>query len=178
MLDALLVSDQHIPESLFGATLLLQGGLGFPMNDPVSGTLAATKRGRSTSALSTLSDYQGLRGGSNQTIAIGDFGLAIGWTMKRNDASSLLSGKERATCAVRLLKEQRQRSLQKDRTDQEMRWLANNRHRFSGQWIAVLGETLLATGNTAKEVFARVADQAIPPLVIRVEDEEPPFAGW
>lgn len=60
----------------------------------------------------------------------------------------------------------------------EMRWVADNRHRFSGQWIAIQGNTLLATGNTAQEVFAKVADQRIIPLVIRIEDEDRPFAGW
>jgi hypothetical protein len=148
MLDALLASNQHISEGLFGGAVLPQGGLGFPVNDLAPGTLAGSRRGQSNSALLTLADYQGLPGGS---------GLAIGWTMKRSDAG-VLSGRERATRAVRLLKEQRQRSLQKERVDQEMRWVANNRHRFSGQWIAIQGETLLATGITAKEVFARVAE--------------------
>src|SRR6185437_9279562 len=60
----------------------------------------------------------------------------------------------------------------------EKRWLAENRQRFSGRWIALEGQTLLASGDTAKEVFSRVAGQARPPLVIRVEDHKHPFARW
>lgn len=66
----------------------------------------------------------------------------------------------------------------KDRYLQEKLWLAENRQRFAGHWIALQGRTLLASGDTAKEVFSRVAGQVPPPLVIRVDDETHPFAGW
>jgi len=62
--------------------------------------------------------------------------------------------------------------------EQEMHWLAENRDRFAGKWIALKGENLLAVGATAKEVFAKVADQNPPPLVIRIDAEDLPFAGW
>jgi hypothetical protein len=68
---------------------------------------------------------------------------------------------------------------QEDRqVQQEMRWLAEHRHEYSGKWIALRGEHLLAAGATAKEVFSKVTSQDTLPLVIRVDEEELPFAGW
>jgi hypothetical protein len=61
---------------------------------------------------------------------------------------------------------------------EEMKWLAENRHKFLGRWIALQGQKLLAEGSTAKEVFAKVADQKTPPLVVQIIEEELPFAGW
>ena len=60
----------------------------------------------------------------------------------------------------------------------EMKWIAENRHKFAGRWIALEGDCILAEGLTSKEVFSKVANTAHPPLVIRIEDEELPFAGW
>jgi hypothetical protein len=62
--------------------------------------------------------------------------------------------------------------------EQEKRWLAENRDKFRGKWIALEGDHLFAVGITAKEVFSKVADQNPPPLVIRVAEEDLPFAGW
>jgi hypothetical protein len=59
----------------------------------------------------------------------------------------------------------------------EIRWLAENRHKYLGRWIALRGRQLIADAATAREVFMRVGDLKTPPLVIRV-DEEVPFAGW
>ncbi len=60
----------------------------------------------------------------------------------------------------------------------EMKWIAENGHRFSGQWIALEGDCLLAEGRTSREVFSKVANRTQPPLVIRIEEEDLPFAGW
>jgi hypothetical protein len=62
--------------------------------------------------------------------------------------------------------------------DLEMQWLGENRHSFRGRWVALQGKCLIAVGATAKDVFSKVADQKTPPLVVRVTDEELPFAGW
>jgi hypothetical protein len=59
-----------------------------------------------------------------------------------------------------------------------MQWLAEHREKFPGKWIALEGEHLLAVGATAREVFSNVADQNPSPLVIRVDEEVLPFAGW
>ncbi len=69
--------------------------------------------------------------------------------------------------------------MERDRTFQSaMAWLAENRERYAGKWIALQGAELIAVGDTGKEVYAQVAGQGVPPLVIRVEEEDPPFAGW
>jgi hypothetical protein len=61
---------------------------------------------------------------------------------------------------------------------EELQWLTENRRKFLGKWIALQGAQLLAAGATAKEVFSRVGDQKTPPLVIKITDDELPFAGW
>lgn len=61
---------------------------------------------------------------------------------------------------------------------EELRWLAENKHKFIGAWIALQGMQLLAVGATAKEVFAKVAGLKSPPLVVKISDEDVPFAGW
>lgn len=72
-----------------------------------------------------------------------------------------------------------QQSVRRDRQfRQEMNWLMQNRRHFAGQWIALEGERLLASGATSREVFAQVGERVPPPLVIQIEDEEMPFAGW
>ncbi len=60
----------------------------------------------------------------------------------------------------------------------EMKLIAENRHKFSGRWIALEGDCLLAAGLTSREVFSKVANRPQPPLVIEIEDEDLPFAGW
>jgi len=61
---------------------------------------------------------------------------------------------------------------------QAMDWLSVNRGNYAGQWIALQGNQLLATGTTAKEVFARVEQENPPALVLKIESESLPFAGW
>jgi hypothetical protein len=61
---------------------------------------------------------------------------------------------------------------------EEMNWLAANKRRFAGRWIALEGEHLLAVGNTSREVFSQLSANAAPPLVIRIDEEDLPFAGW
>jgi Family of unknown function (DUF5678) len=46
--------------------------------------------------------------------------------------------------------------------EQEREWLAENRDKFRGKWIALEREHLLAVGETAKEVFSKVSDQTPP----------------
>ena len=61
----------------------------------------------------------------------------------------------------------------------ELRWLALNRQRYAGQWVALEGDALLAVGDSAREVYAAIASHPGTPLVTRVEPEEQvPFAGW
>jgi antitoxin (DNA-binding transcriptional repressor) of toxin-antitoxin stability system len=61
----------------------------------------------------------------------------------------------------------------------ELRWLARNRQRYAGRWVALDGDQLLAVGDTAREVYAATANHPRTPLVTRVErEDELYFAGW
>lgn len=57
-------------------------------------------------------------------------------------------------------------------------WLSENRHKWVGQWIALQGSRLIASGKTGKEVYARVLAEEPPALVIKIEDDSVPFGGW
>ena len=58
-------------------------------------------------------------------------------------------------------------------------WMAAHRHEYSGQWVALDGERLIAHGTNANEVFAAArADGAYLPLVTFIEPADAPaFAG-
>ena len=61
----------------------------------------------------------------------------------------------------------------------EFEWLALNRQRYAGRWVALDWNTLLAVGDSAREVYAAIAGHEGTPLVTRVEPEdEVYFAGW
>lgn len=60
----------------------------------------------------------------------------------------------------------------------ELEWLEANREAYTGQWVALQGDRLLAAGPDAREVFLKVRDVAPSPLVVRVEEAGLPFAGW
>lgn len=62
----------------------------------------------------------------------------------------------------------------------EMRWIEEHRDEFTGQWIVVEGDTLIAHGTNAREVFAaaRAAGIAVP-FLVRVEERVEAFmGGW
>jgi hypothetical protein len=83
--------------------------------------------------------------------------------------------------AVEVLRAMSRQKHQAQRITQfqhERTWLAENRDRFLGRWVALEGHTLLAAGDTAREVFAKVSDRFTPPLVIRIDGDNRPFAGW
>ena len=61
---------------------------------------------------------------------------------------------------------------------QAIDWLSKHRGEYAGQWIGLQGNRLLATAQTAKEVFARVEHEKPTALVLKIESEELPFAGW
>jgi hypothetical protein len=60
----------------------------------------------------------------------------------------------------------------------EMEWIAENRTRFNGRWIALSGRELLAVGDSAIEVFRETEHMISPPLIIKIEEESLPFPGW
>ncbi len=61
---------------------------------------------------------------------------------------------------------------------QSLEWLSKNRRQYAGQWIALQGDKLLATGRTAKQVYSQVLGQQSPPLVVKIDAEDLPFGGW
>jgi hypothetical protein len=65
-----------------------------------------------------------------------------------------------------------------DQFSKELEWLEINRETYTGQWVALQGDRLLAAGPDARDVFVKVRDVFPPPLVVRVEDAGLPFAGW
>jgi antitoxin (DNA-binding transcriptional repressor) of toxin-antitoxin stability system len=66
-----------------------------------------------------------------------------------------------------------------ERERSEFRWLALNRKQYTGRWVALDGDALLAVGDSAREVYAAIAGHEGTPLVTRVEPEdEVYFAGW
>ena len=67
-----------------------------------------------------------------------------------------------------------------DRWEREQRWLDEHRDEYLGQWVALEGDRLLASGPDGRAVYeaARAAGVRAP-LVTRVEPrDELPFAGW
>jgi hypothetical protein len=62
----------------------------------------------------------------------------------------------------------------------ELRWLSEHRSEYGGEWVALDGERLIASGTDAKEVFAAAQRSGVPrPMVIQVEPANVlPFGGW
>ena len=71
-----------------------------------------------------------------------------------------------------------ERGRRRRQLELERIWLAANRHRYSGRWIALDGDRLLAVGVSSREVFCEVANHTPAPLVIHITEPELPFAGW
>jgi hypothetical protein len=151
MTDALLLADQHLQEWFL---------------DPVSWTLESGPYAEQTLDMNSV-----LRHKRSQDRPV--WGNAPGNRM--TTVEDQLAEGRRALAFLALLQQRAQRERQ---TRQEMKWLAENGRRFAGRWIALEGEQLLATGATSREVFSRVAGRAQPPLVIRIDEQELPFAGW
>lgn len=68
-----------------------------------------------------------------------------------------------------------------DRSAKSLRWLHENREKYAGQWVALNGEYLFASGSTAKEVYAKAKAEGVEiPFVELVTDQEhlPFTGGW
>jgi hypothetical protein len=44
---------------------------------------------------------------------------------------------------------------QVERSAKSVRWLDENQEKYSGQWVALEGDRLIASGLTAKEVYSK-----------------------
>jgi hypothetical protein len=66
-----------------------------------------------------------------------------------------------------------------NRSAKSLRWLYENREKYSGQWVALDGDRLIASGPTAKEVYLKAKAEGVEiPFVELVTDREPlPFTG-
>lgn len=62
----------------------------------------------------------------------------------------------------------------------EIRWLAQHRTEYAGQWVALDGDRLIASAATAKEVFeaARQAGVADPLVHLMEPPDALPWGGW
>jgi Family of unknown function (DUF5678) len=65
-------------------------------------------------------------------------------------------------------------------TSPELRWLADHRQEYAGQWVALDGERLVAHGANPRAVYCAARNAGLQiPSVLRVELEpELPFVGW
>ena len=61
-----------------------------------------------------------------------------------------------------------------NRSAKSLRWLFENRQKYSGQWVALDGDRLMASGPTAKEVYSKAKAEGVEiPFVERVTAPEP-----
>lgn len=68
-----------------------------------------------------------------------------------------------------------------NRSRRSLRWLHENREKYSGQWVALNGDRLMASGPTAKEVYYKAKAEGVEiPFVELVTDPEPvpSTGGW
>jgi len=85
---------------------------------------------------------------------------------------------DRARHALDEIRSIREARETRKRLADEFAWIERHRSQYAGQWIAILGSKLLATGDSAREVFQAVANTNPIPLVLRIDNEESSFAGW
>ena len=66
-----------------------------------------------------------------------------------------------------------------NRSAKSLRWLHENREKYSWQWVALDGDRLIANGPTAKEVYfkAKAEGLEIPFVELVTERESVPFTG-
>ena len=68
-----------------------------------------------------------------------------------------------------------------NRSAKSLRWLHENREKYSGQWVALDGDRLIANGSTAKKVYSKAKAEGVEiPFVELVTDPEPvpSTGGW
>src|SRR5215467_3486132 len=60
-----------------------------------------------------------------------------------------------------------------NRSAKSLRWLHENREKYSGQWVALDGDRLIASGPTAKEVYSKAKAEGVEiPFVELVTERE------
>lgn len=66
-----------------------------------------------------------------------------------------------------------------NRSEKSLRWLHENRDKYSGQWVALDGDRLIASGSTAKQVYSKAKAEGveIPFVELVTNRESAPFTG-
>jgi hypothetical protein len=173
MTDALLVSDQQIDAGFFPEARSVRTGFS---PQTLSQDILATLGPSSCSGNDSFYGEQTIQGYGlihHRDQSANNFGAS-----PRNREATLDTHLWRAKAALEKAAQTRDRIRQKRHFQEELQWLAENRRKFLGKWIALDGAQLLAVGATAKDVFSKVADRRSPPLVVKITDDELPFAGW
>lgn len=64
--------------------------------------------------------------------------------------------------------------------DQELDWLRKHRHEYGGQYVALVGDKIVANGLEPRTVLHSARNAGYPsPLIVRLEaPDELPFGGW
>jgi hypothetical protein len=71
--------------------------------------------------------------------------------------------------------------VENGRSEGSLRWLNENRQQYLGRWVALDGCRLIASGETAREVYSKAkADGVKTPFVELVTEGEPALfsGGW
>jgi hypothetical protein len=115
-------------------------------------------------------------GGSEEKQLVHQPVVLVGISSSR--ATPLEHHVEKAYAAVaELIRRERQIEIEKNH-QRALQWLKEHRHIYSGRWVALDGADLLAAGETAREVYDCVKGNQPPALIVKVEADDLPFAGW
>ena len=62
----------------------------------------------------------------------------------------------------------------------ELRWVQKHRSEYTNKWVVLEGEHLVASGDSAREVYVSAKRRGIKvPFLIQIEPPETlPFGGW
>ncbi len=96
----------------------------------------------------------------------------------QNTHISLQAHIKNARSAIGELLDRKQQAEQTKAHQEALAWLARNREKYSGQWIALRGAELLATGTNARDIYAQVRGISPSVLILKIEREDLPFGGW
>ena len=98
--------------------------------------------------------------------------------LRRNLSTSRRQTRVSNRHVVQIIERLKRNNAVESREQLETRWLSQNRQRFAGQWIAIVGDRLVATSTLATEVFALTRGMDPRPMIMQIEHEDLPFAGW
>lgn len=66
-----------------------------------------------------------------------------------------------------------------ERTQSTQKWLAENRSRYAGEWIALDGDRLISHGRDGRKVLAEAKASGVKnPFFDSLIEDELPFGGW